>query len=112
MLGQPKCERATHSGADEAIFRPADAIAFEHAVEFDGWGFCRIGATAQGLALESFGEFGALRAFFDVVDHFAEGFDFFVGVKFFVFGGIVIVAEFFVDATVAHADDVAGREMH
>jgi hypothetical protein len=104
--------RALHAGADQAVANPAGAIALGDGVQFAGSDFRRIAGAAEGLAAQGLREFRALGALFDALHHFAERGNFFFCVEIGMAARIVVGAKLFVDAAIAHADDVAGGEMH
>ncbi len=111
-IGPAQMLCALHAGADKAIADPTGAIAFGNRVKFTWSDFRRIACTAKGLAAKGFRQFRTFRPLLDALNHFTERSDFLFGIEIGMAAGIVVGAEFFVDAAVAHADHVAGGEMH
>src|SRR5436305_5314342 len=103
---------ATHTHAHEPIARPSHAIAFQNTVQFGGRYPGWISATPEGLTPQRFGQFGTLRALFDTPNHLAQRFNLAFGFKSWVARWIVVIAELFAHAAVAHPYDITGGQVH
>jgi hypothetical protein len=83
-----------------------------NAVEFAGSDASFIYAAAKRLAAQGTLEFRAFRALFDAKYHFAQRRNFTLRVKVPDTGRIVVFGQFLGDTAIAHANDIASRQMH
>src|SRR5712692_11407520 len=103
---------ATQANASKPVPGPARAIALQNPVEFSGRRCRFVAAASERLAAKRLIEFGTFGAFFDAANRFAQRLDFALGLEFRIAGRIVIVLQLFGNPAVAHADNIAGGEMH
>ena len=104
--------RAAQADAHQTVARPAQAVAFQDAIQFRGRHNRWIAAPSERLPLQSFRKFRALRPLFDVADSFAQRSNLFFGVECRIARRIVVILQLFRHAAVAHTHHVARREMH
>ncbi len=71
-VGPAEVLRAAQAHAQQAIARPAHAIALQHAFQLGGWHGRRIAGPPESLAPQRASQLRAFRPCFDVVNHLAE----------------------------------------